>query len=354
MTYARANISGRYVEALVAFASQRGLDPRSLLDAREQEAWKRYSLAREFPFIFFATLLERCADAARDDAFALAFTQALPARPSGVFNTIMTNSRTLRDGFCGLCRVCALKATALTLSYTEDTSSGTIELTFAAGYEDKKQLIAGEVAVIALRVVEQLRGQPKPSRVTFTFAQPDNMTVFKAIFGDNIDFGALSNRISYPRAELHRPLLKSRPPFTLAHTAPPNALTNPGTAIDDRVASFIRGALQRGEATETQACAALTIGRRTLQRELFATGTSFRKLLDNERRRMAEYYLTGTDLSLAAISALLGYSEQSAFSRACRCWFAKSPSEFRKEIAEVISEGGSRHSNLVQSPAGPD
>lgn len=60
---------------------------------------------------------------------------------------------------------------------------------------------------------------------------------------------------------------------------------------------------------------------RTLQRHLEAEGTSFEGLRDEARRDAARRYLTSTRLPLAQVAGLLGLSEQSALTRACKRWF---------------------------------
>jgi AraC-like DNA-binding protein len=49
---------------------------------------------------------------------------------------------------------------------------------------------------------------------------------------------------------------------------------------------------------------------------------------------LAGQYLPDPTLSLIEIAFLLGFSEQSAFSRACRRWFGKPPSALRTAADE--------------------
>lgn len=322
------------------YASSRGVELLELLKPSERKAWNLFAQNREYPFSAFANLLERCAVAANDEAFALGYVSCLPARSSGVFQTIIANSASLRDAFCGICRLCAVKTSALALTYEEHDANGYIDFAFAPGLQDKPQFIAGEIAVIALRVREQFGSQLEPSFVEFAFPPPRAIAPYANLFGQNVRFSTRHNRIGYPLAILHEPLASHA---ARAQSGQPNTRSPSGSraAIPTRVAAFLRGAMQRGEASEIHACRALDIGRRTLQRELLNAGTSFRKLLEDERRRTAEYYLTTTDLSLLAISGLLGYSEQSAFSRACRGWFGKTPSAIRR-AAQTYADATSR------------
>jgi AraC-like DNA-binding protein len=64
---------------------------------------------------------------------------------------------------------------------------------------------------------------------------------------------------------------------------------------------------------------------RTLHRRLEAERTSFQEVLDDTRRELAEQYLSRGEMSLADITYLLGFSDQSSFFRAYRRWFGTSP-----------------------------
>jgi AraC-like DNA-binding protein len=68
---------------------------------------------------------------------------------------------------------------------------------------------------------------------------------------------------------------------------------------------------------------------RTLQRKLAEEGTTYSNIVDRARCRVAISQLQGRDLSLVELSERLGYSEQSAFSRAFRRWTGLSPGEYR-------------------------
>ena len=69
---------------------------------------------------------------------------------------------------------------------------------------------------------------------------------------------------------------------------------------------------------------------RSLQRRLADHGMTFQGLLDETRRHLAEAYLRDERLDLAEIALLLGYSEQSAFTRAFRTWTGLPPAQWLK------------------------
>lgn len=74
----------------------------------------------------------------------------------------------------------------------------------------------------------------------------------------------------------------------------------------------------------------LKVHPRTLQRRLAAEGTSFDAVLDAVRREAVQRYLTTTDLPMSQVSALVGFGEQSALTRAVRRWEGQSPRQVRQ------------------------
>lgn len=69
---------------------------------------------------------------------------------------------------------------------------------------------------------------------------------------------------------------------------------------------------------------------RTLQRQLAAENTTFESVLDEVRRNTAHRLLTQTDLPLSQVAAMIGFSEQSALTRAARRWFGITPTGLRR------------------------
>jgi len=77
---------------------------------------------------------------------------------------------------------------------------------------------------------------------------------------------------------------------------------------------------------------------RTLQRRVREEGTTFEAIKDQARRDLAQRYLSQPDLPLTQITALLGYSEQSAFGRSCRRWFDMTPRQERARLLAASHE----------------
>lgn len=67
----------------------------------------------------------------------------------------------------------------------------------------------------------------------------------------------------------------------------------------------------------------------TLGRKLAKEGTTYKQLLVDIRKRLAEQYLDDPKLSLSEIAFALGYSDQAAFTNAYKTWTGRSPGSVR-------------------------
>jgi AraC-like DNA-binding protein len=86
--------------------------------------------------------------------------------------------------------------------------------------------------------------------------------------------------------------------------------------------------IEQGGALREAVAKRLLISERTLQRRLADEGTDFSTLVDEVRREIAQQYLGNDKLTLKMLSYKLGFSDPSAFHRACVRWFGKAPGEF--------------------------
>ena len=81
-----------------------------------------------------------------------------------------------------------------------------------------------------------------------------------------------------------------------------------------------------------QIAALLGFSERTLRRRLAEEGTNFREVLSQARKEACEIYLKENRWSVAEMAQHLGYSEQSALSRAFRQWYGMSPTDYQAQL----------------------
>jgi AraC-like DNA-binding protein len=91
--------------------------------------------------------------------------------------------------------------------------------------------------------------------------------------------------------------------------------------------------LPSGDVTLEQVAVRMKRSLSTLQRQLQQEGATYREVLDDTRRLMAEGYLSNPRLPLSEVAYLLGFEDQSSFSRAFRRWTGSSPRRYREQAA---------------------
>ncbi|NNF96819.1 MAG: helix-turn-helix transcriptional regulator, partial [Halobacteria archaeon] len=102
--------------------------------------------------------------------------------------------------------------------------------------------------------------------------------------------------------------------------------------ITAQVKAKLLDLLPSGNFTEETIIQSLHISQRTLQRKFKDEGTTYKQLLDESRSELAKEYVNDTSLSFSEITYLLGFSEQSNFTRAFKRWQGQSPSAYRDQM----------------------
>ena len=170
-----------------------------------------------------------------------------------------------------------------------------------------------------------------PRQVAFRHPAPADASPYERLFGCPVAFGADANRFLIGRAEADQALPTGNRDLAAAHD---RILVEQLARLDkgNVVARFRASLLKRmtsGEVSEEDIAGDLHMSRRSLQRRLAEADASYQSLVDDTRRDMALRYIQDPAMSATDITFLLGYSQQSVFTRAFRRWTGVSPSEYR-------------------------
>lgn len=102
-------------------------------------------------------------------------------------------------------------------------------------------------------------------------------------------------------------------------------------SVRGKVESLLMPVLHKGDASMDAAADKMGMSRQTLFRRLKDENTTFEKVLDELRRRLALDYLGAKKVSVNETAFLVGFSDPAAFSRAFKRWTGKSPRDVRAE-----------------------
>ena len=170
--------------------------------------------------------------------------------------------------------------------------------------------------------------------VDFVNPPPSDIRPYIQYFGCNVRFSQPITRLVLPIDILALPLRQRDPTLLRLMEAQADAamaqLPRQGDLVDMTCQAIARLAPQ-GMPELQQVARELRMSPRIYYRRLTQQGLNFRVLRETALRQIAERHLRDDRLSLAHVSGLLGYSEQSAFSRAFKRWTGQTPLQWRAQ-----------------------
>ncbi|MBI5070589.1 MAG: AraC family transcriptional regulator ligand-binding domain-containing protein [Deltaproteobacteria bacterium] len=300
--------------------AEAGIEPASLADPDAR-----------LPTARADALWEAAYRAARSEHLALEAAEATPFGAFRVLDYLGATGPTLGEGIRLVARYFPLVDPRGRLHVEERPRAAAIRFTAAAGVELPRPAQEYTLAVLLGRARHAAARPLRAAAVAFTFPRPAGGGPHARVFGVEPRFEAPAAELCLARDDWERPTGMTDPGLFAVLGEHLRALA--GGAAGDDLLSRARGAIAadlRGQAPTLAATARrLALSARTLQRRLEAAGTSHARLLAEVRRARAEALLRAGDVSVAEVSWLLGFSEQSAFTRAFRRWTGRAPTAFR-------------------------
>ena len=161
--------------------------------------------------------------------------------------------------------------------------------------------------------------------------QPSDPGRFEAFFGCPVEFEADENRMYFDKSTIHDPLATgdSEAAEQAETLAAMRLAALEEEDIVNRVYCTLIELIPSGGVSEERTAAALGLPVHQLRRRLAEEGTRYKDILDNTRRKQALHYIGNSRFQLSEIAFLLGFSEQTNFTRAFKRWTGKTPGQYR-------------------------
>jgi len=173
----------------------------------------------------------------------------------------------------------------------------------------------------------------RPVEVRLSRARPGDTEPYRHFYGCPIHFEANEDSFLLTSRAADEPLPTAN--RQLAGTLD-GILTAQLAALDKsnipaRCKSNLLDQFTSGELSEEEMAKQLHMSRRTLQRKLAESDTTYQKLVDDTRRDLALRYMEDPRKTITDVTFLLGFSGQSAFTRAFKRWTGMSPTTYREQ-----------------------
>ena len=276
-----------------------------------------------------------------DPAFALGAAACWHPSDLGTLGYAWLSSATLRTGLKRLVRYSRTLGSKGSCRCNDERDGLRFVFEHHRGDNAVGQAIADFWLALVLALCRTNHGaQLRPLAVTLRRPLPADERPYREFFGCAVCFGAAEDSLTLAHDVVDAPLPTSNRALAATFDA---ILASQLAELDHadlaaRCQEHLMQQLTSGEPSESDLAAALAMSRRTLQRRLAAIGQSYQRLLDETRRKLALHYLAEGERSVTEIAFLLGFSEQSAFSRAFRRWRGQSPGAYRR--ARVAKTNG--------------
>lgn len=181
------------------------------------------------------------------------------------------------------------------------------------------------------RLMQVLGGTDlRPLRLEFAHRPRLPRRVYRQYFGCDVEFDQEQDRMLVPLAYLQRPVLCK----AQAGAASERFLHHLSDTCEDdlllQVSTLIQQTLGTQQHSLPEIAGLMKLQPRTLQRRLEQLGIIYRQLVTDVRMQLACHHLGASDIDITLLSAALGYSDISAFSRAFRSRYGCSPRVWRQ------------------------
>jgi AraC-like DNA-binding protein len=321
-----SRVASSYVRLLYEYLSRQGLNAAEVLGEPLDEA------AHFVPMARWQTMLRRVDALEQRPALGLRIAEGIGARHFGVLGYAALACNTLAEALQRLERFHASVYDANPAMLTPLPDGVAIEWGVARG---RPGALVDETAIASLvQLARDLTGRYWPVRsVNFVNPVPLNTQPYEDFFGGHVGFAAPTTRVVIDAHFLVLPLRKSDPALLTLLDQQAEQLLGEVAAVPAVVDAWRRTLvplIREGHTSLAALAEAHHLSTRSLQRRLAEQGMTFQGLLDQTRCHLAERHLLDAQLDLAEIALLLGYSEQSAFTRAFRSWKGLAPAKWRR------------------------
>ena len=335
-----ATIHGGWVLTLIRVIESYGCDADSILTETGLGDRSKINTLDRIPFVLSEPLWNLAVEKTGDPCIGLEMHKFFSPTTFHALGIALLSSNSLKDALQRLARYGKVLGSAGEKTFTEISNCYCFRLT---PMRDPQGLpvpsfpsMDGFFAVM-LSICRQLYNDDfNPLKVELIRPKPvRNSQRFEEYFRAPVDFTAQDNCIYFDKSEIDAPLesgdgelvlqlekLLSKRLASYEHSS---------QNIIELVKSHLVTLLPNGTPSESAIADKMNISKRTLQRKLKDEDCSFRSLLADTRESLACHHLKNLDIPVNEISFLLGYSEETNFSRAFKRWTGMTPSDYRQK-----------------------
>jgi len=320
-------VSGSFAQIIRAWMGRQNIENRALSQQLDLVASKE-----AIPQAQWRQLVTQAASLAPTQAVGIQIGAEVEIKHVGVLGYLVLNSETIADA---LETYMLYERHFYSVNFAQlqrDDSQWTLYWPDHLGNENA---LFVEVAFSALVTFVRHRfpGACTLLSVSFSGDAPSDIEAIETFFDCPVSFNSRKPGICFDASNIHTCLQSVLPDdFQEMRSSQQEALSKTIKISDPflkNLQQVLLKSLPEGKVTLAHVASELNSSVRSVQRKLASYNLSYKSLLSSVREQLARRYLTRTNLSLVELTLVLGYSDQSAFTRAFKGWVGVGPGEFR-------------------------
>lgn len=285
-----------------------------------------------FPSRNMATVWRLAVERSGDPCFALRLPQFVHPSMYSALSMALVSSRNLREVVDRLVRYHRLASDSVDVSIEEEHGLVTIYIDVPPQNEPVAPEALEAFVIASVGLARTIGGTDlSPFEVSFRHSKETGVEQYEAYFQAPVTFGAKKTGQSYRSEDLQAECLHANPALAaeLEQWMGKYLARYEKQSLSARVQRWLFERLPGGCPDQKQAAEQFHISPRTLQRKLRQENTTFKDILDQTRRQLALKHIAEDGISIAELTFLLGFSDQSNFTHAFRRWTGLPPQQYR-------------------------
>lgn len=328
------HVRARSLTGFAELVSRHGGDPGAMMVAVGLQPQVLSTPDAMIPFVRAAALIDLAAETLGLPDFGLRLSEYRDVSILGPIALAARYAANVREALQVVGRLMPYHTPGTQLSLDSDMASGMTCLRCALpGYEGLPARQVVEMAYVLackfLRMVTRDTGADWV--VSFPHGRGTSLARYRKAFGCTVRFDQPFDALMFPSRLLDVAIDQADDELRRsAERYIANVMRRHPLDLGRQTAALVGRQLAAGQCSLELIARQLGLHKRTLQRRLGEQGLQFEDIVDGLRRERAIEYLSQSSIPLMNVAALLGYSDQAAFIRACRRWFGESPRHVRR------------------------
>lgn len=193
--------------------------------------------------------------------------------------------------------------------------------------------ICDAAVAIGYGILKRMLDTFDPIEIRLPRRTPSNLAPYRAFFSKGrLKFNAHEAAIDFPESALDEPV-KNADPVLYRYLQHVLARDSAGqdSSIADQIRRILPNLIRDRPVNSATVAQMFGVHPRTIARRLAEENVTLHELIQEARFEITQQLLRATNMSLTEIAAGLHYSDASAFTRAFRRKFGRSPSTWRRE-----------------------